>query len=74
MDEKIFLDNLTLNSVSIRKQKVAKIEGAEYNVGDPWRKAYLNSERGRQELFNEVAEPYRTAVLTIWGNTSTVTE
>ena len=74
MNEKIYLDMLTQDSVSIKKQNVTVIEGKEYSIGEPWRRAYTNSIGGRSAIETEVAEPYKTAISAIWGDTPTVTE
>lgn len=72
MNEKIFLDMLTTDSVSVRKQNYATIDGKEYPVSDIWRRAYVNSTQGRIEIQNEVPEPYKTAILAVWGDKPTV--
>ena len=73
-NEKIFLDMLTPESVSVRKQKFATVDGVEYPIGDPWRRAYVNSIVGRQQVQDEVPEPYKTAIFAVWGNAPTVSE
>ena len=72
MEEKITLDMLTQNGVSIKKQKYTVIDGAEYSIGDIWRKAYANSERGRAEIQSELDEKYVNAILAIWGDNVTI--
>lgn len=72
MIEKITLDLLTANSVSIKKQQYALVDGKEYAVGEPWRRAYVNSEKGREQVNTEVIEPYSTAIFAVWGDTPTV--
>lgn len=74
MIEKIYLDTLTQDSVSLRKQGVATIEDTEYEIGLPWRRAYVNSEQGRQQVQDEVPEPYSTAIFAVWGDAPTVIE
>jgi len=74
MQEKITLDMLTQDSVSVKKQQYVKIDGTEYPVGKPWRRAYVNSARGRQQVEEEVPEPYRTAIFEVWGPEPTVEE
>lgn len=74
MAEKITLDMLTQDSVSLKKQQYTVIDSTEYLIGEPWRRAYVNSEQGRQQVNVEVAEPYKSAILTVWGDTPTVTE
>ena len=74
MIEKITIDMLTQDSVSLKKQQCAVIDEKEYEIGQPWRKAYLNSEQGRQQVQEEVQEPYLSAILAVWGDAPTVTE
>lgn len=72
MEEKITLDMLTQNGVSIKKQKYTVIDGVEYAIGDIWRKAYANSERGRTELQKELDDKYVNAIFAVWGDTTTI--
>ena len=74
MIEKVTLDMLTRDSVSLKKQQYALVEGKEYPIGEPWRRAYINSVQGRQQVNAEVAEPYKSAIMLMWGETPTVTE
>ena len=74
MNEKITLDMLTADSVSIRKQQYAVVDGKEYEIGQPWRRAYINSVNGRAQVQTEVLEPYKSAIMSVWGNVPTVTE
>lgn len=70
--EKIIIDDLTQDSVSIKKQNYTTVKDIEYPIGDPWRKAYVNSVRGRQELETELENKYITAIFAIWGDTPIV--
>lgn len=63
---------LTKNSVSIEKQKITTINGVEYLIGDRWNKQYCNSPKGRLLLESEIEEPYKSAILSMWGNTPTI--
>jgi hypothetical protein len=74
MVEKIILDMLTQDSVSVKKQKYIEDGGIQYDVGQPSRCAYINTIRGRQEMQAGVPEPYLGAILAVWGDTPTVTE
>lgn len=74
MKELITIDELTKNSVSVKREKVIEVEGIEYRLPNPTRKAYVNSINGRIELETELIEPYITSVLTVWGNEPTVNE
>ena len=74
MIEKITLDTLTQDNVSAKTQKYVGVDGVEYPIGQPHRKAYVNSIRGRQEVQAELPEAQRNAIFAIWGDTPTVTE
>ena len=74
MKEKITLDMLTQDSVSLKKQQYTIVEGKEYPIGEPWRRAYTNSPRGRTQVQEEVPEPYKSAIFAVWGDAPTVTE
>jgi hypothetical protein len=70
--QKIFLDMLNSDSVSVATKKFVEVEGVEYQIGGDHRCAYENSESGRRRLQNEVAEPYLSAILDVWGTEPTV--
>jgi len=72
MFEKTYLDTLTQDNVSMRKQKFTNIDNIEYPIGQPWRRAYVNSVNGRAQVQDEVVEPYKTAIMAVWGDTPTV--
>ena len=72
MQELISLDELNINSVSVVTRKYIEEDGIKYFVGDIHRRAYVNSEDGRKEINEELAEPYLSAVMTVWGDTPTV--
>jgi len=74
MITQIALDMLTEKSVSVKTQKYIEDEGIEYAVGEPHRRAYVNSERGRAEIAAELPEPYLSAVLAVWGDSAKVIE
>lgn len=74
MIEKITLDMLTQDSVSIKKQQYVVQDGKEYAIGEPWRRAYVNSINGRQQVENEVVEPYKSVIFMMWGNEFTISE
>mgnify|MGYP001366606687 CR=1 FL=1 len=74
MREKIILDMLSENSVSIKKQQILEQNGQQYEIGQPWRKAYINSIQGRIDVENEIPKPYRLAIFLMWGENPTVFE
>ena len=74
MQEKITLDMLAQYSVSVKKQKYMTVEGTEYPIGEPWRRAYVNSVQGRQQVVNELPQAQVNAIMAVWGDVPTVTE
>ena len=68
------LDALTNKSVTFKTQNYIEVDDKIVNVGDVHAIGYVNSERGRLRLTEEVGEPYRSAVLAIWGDAPTVFE
>jgi len=74
MIEKIILDMLTQDSVSVKKQNYTVIDGVEYAIGETWRRAYVNSEKGREALKAEVKEPFLSVVMLMWETNPTVIE
>lgn len=72
--EKITLDMLTQDSVSVKTQRYVVVEGQEYPIGEPHRRAYVNSVHGRQAVQDEVPEPHRSAIFVLWGDEPTIIE
>lgn len=68
MEYEISIDNLNMYGVSVKKQGYLTVDGVTYDVGEPHRKAYSNSVNGREELQEEVSEPYYSAVMAVWGD------
>lgn len=71
---RISLDALNENSVTVKTQQYIEVDGKALHVGELHARAYMNSERGRAELAEEVSEPYLSAVLSVWGDESKVKE
>ena len=67
MEERITVDMLTVESVSVERQKVLEVEGTEYSVGAPHRTAYQNTWAGRADLLAEVPEPYYGSIVAVWN-------
>lgn len=67
MEERITVDMLTVESVSVEKQKVIEVEGETMNVGAPHRTAYQNTPAGRADLLAEVPEPYYGSIIAVWN-------
>jgi len=74
MIERIILDMLSQNSVSVKKQQYIIQNEIEYVIGQPHRKAYINSIRGREEVQNELPQAQANAIFSVWGDTPTVNE
>lgn len=72
--EKKTVDMLTIYSVSILTQKFVDIDGKEMQVGENHRRAYVNSETGRNELQGSEPEEVVNAVMAIWGDAPTIKE
>lgn len=70
----ITLDALNKNSVSVKARKAIMQDGVTYEIGEPHRCAYVNSESGRAKLAKDVPEPYLSAVMAVWGNDPTMAE
>jgi hypothetical protein len=64
--EKITLDMLTKDSVSVLRQKFVVIDGTEMQVGENVRNAYMNCENDREILKAELSEEYYNAVMAVW--------
>ena len=65
---------LTQDSVSVKTQQYILHEEQEYPIGQPHRKAYVNSARGRQEVEAELPEAQKNAIFAVWRDTPTVIE
>lgn len=72
MEEKITLDMLTTDSVSVRSQRYTVVDGVEYPIGDPHRRAYVNSVSGRDAVVAEVPDAQKNAIMAMWGIAPTV--
>ncbi len=74
LKEKITLDMLTKDSVSVLRQQFLTFNGEEMQVGVNTRNAYMNSEGGRQLIRNSLPDEYYNAVMAVWGDNPTVDE
>lgn len=72
MIEKYTLDMLTQDSVSVKKQTYIEYMGQQYPIGEPWRRAYANSEKGRQQIVDELPQAQVNAIMAVWGDTPTM--
>ena len=74
LKEKITLDMLTKDSVSVLRQQFINYNGTEMQVGENIRNAYSNNEDDRALLKNILSEEYYNAVMAVWGDSPTVDE
>ena len=65
--EKITLDMLTKDSVSVLRQKFISLNGTDVQVGENVRNAYMNCEEGRKILREQLSEEYYNAVIAVWN-------
>ena len=68
LKEKITLDMLTKDSVSVLRQQFINYNGTEMQVGENIRNAYSNNEDDRALLKNILSEEYYNAVMAVWGD------
>ncbi len=73
IEEKLTIDMLTEDSVSILKQKFYVENGTSTLLGQNHRKAYSNTVSGRLELV-ELPQNVQDSILAIWGTAPTVVE
>lgn len=74
LKEKITLDMLTKESVSILRQQFINYNGTEMQVGENVRNAYMNSKSGREQLRAVLSDEYFNAVMAVWGTDPTIDE
>lgn len=66
LKEKITLDMLTKDSVSVLRQQFLTFNGEEMQVGRNIRNAYMNDESGREQLRKVLSDEYFNAVMAVW--------
>ena len=66
LKEKITLDMLTKDSVSVLKQQFLNFNGEEMQVGGNIRNAYINDESGIEQLRKVLSDEYFNAVMAVW--------
>ncbi len=74
LKEKITLDMLTKDSVSVLRQQFLTFNGEKMQVGGNIRNAYMNDESGREQLRKVLSDEYYNAVMAVWGTEPTVEE
>lgn len=66
LKEKITLDMLTKDSVSVLRQQFLTFNGEEMQVGGNIRNTYMNDESGREQLRKVLSDEYYNAVMAVW--------
>lgn len=74
METRITIENLTQDGVNIKKQRIIIDNEQELNVGEPFRVSYINSSSQKQQMIEEVEEPFCSAILAVWGESPTIEE
>lgn len=69
--EKITLDNLTQDSVSVLRQKFIIVDGTEMQVGGNIRNAFMNTAQERAYLKETLSDEYYNAIIAVWGEEPT---
>jgi len=64
--EKITLDMLTKEGVSVLRQKFVVIDGTEMQVGGNVRNAYTNCDEDKSILKEQLSEEYYNAIMAVW--------
>lgn len=72
LNEKITLDMLTNDSVSVLKQKFITIDDVEVQVGSNVRNAYTNCEEDRKALKQQLSTEFYNAIIAVWGQDTEV--
>ena len=66
LTEKITLDMLTKEGVSVLRQKFINLGGEDVQVGENVRNAYTNCESDRAILKEQLSEKYYNAIMAVW--------
>lgn len=65
--EKITLDMLTKDNVSVLRQKFINLGGEDVQVGENVRNAYMNREEDKLLLKEQLSKDYYNAIMAVWG-------
>lgn len=66
LKEKITLDMLTKDSVSVLRQKFVNLGGEDVQVGENVRNAYKNGDEDKSILKEQLSEEYYNAIMAVW--------
>jgi hypothetical protein len=73
LTEKITLDMLNSESVSVVRQQYLNYNGTEMPVGENKRNSYLNTDEDRELLRTSLPENIYNAIIAVWGDVATIT-
>lgn len=74
LTEKITLDTLTHDSVSVIVQKFINYNGVVMPVGTQTRNTYMNTSIEREYIKTVLPSDYYNAVMAVWGDEATIEE
>ena len=66
LKEKITLDMLTKDSVSVLRQKFINLGGEDVQVGENVRNAYKNCDEDKSILKEQLSEEYYNDIMAVW--------
>ena len=66
LKEKITLDMLTKDSVSVLRQKFVNLGGEDVQDGENVRNAYKNCDEDKSILKEQLSEEYYNAIMAVW--------
>lgn len=72
MYEELTLQDLDRDKVNVMRRKYIELEGTVYPIGDIFRRSYVNSAEGREQVQAEITEPYLSAIMAVWGEEPTI--
>lgn len=74
IQEEKTIEYLTQTTARIATSKYIEYEGVKYQIGLANRRSYVNSKTGRNEIKENLEEPFLTSVMAIWGSEPVVPE
>lgn len=72
--EKITLDMLTTDSVSVLKQQYISVDGTDIKVGENVRNTFMNTQTEREQLKAKLPEEFYNGVMAVWGDAPKIAE
>lgn len=72
--QEIILEQLTADTVNVKKAEYADINGTKTQIGGYVRSAYFNCEIGREQVKADLPESYANAIFAVWGEEATASD